>query len=62
MVWRGTVVMEGCSGDEGGAVVMKGVQCMFWGVVTKFVHANCILTYYNTTTLHIHLHHIQLNY
>ena len=42
MVWRGTVVMEGCSGDEGGAVVMKGVQCMFWGVVTKFVHANCI--------------------
>ena len=32
---EGAVVMEGCSGDG-------GVQCMFWGVVTKFVHANCI--------------------
>ena len=27
------MVMEGYSGDGG---------CMFWGVVTKFVHANCI--------------------
>ena len=32
------MVMEGYSGDGGG----RGVQCMFWGVVTKFVHANCI--------------------
>ena len=30
--------MEGYSGDGG----VEGVQCMFWGVVTKFVHANCI--------------------
>ena len=32
------MVMEGCSGDGG----VEGVQCMFWGVVTKFAHANCI--------------------
>ena len=30
------MVMEGYSGDGG----VQG--CMFWGVVTKFVHANCI--------------------
>ena len=35
MVMESAVVMEGYSGDG-------GVQCMFWGVVTKFVHANCI--------------------
>ena len=35
------MVMEAYSGD-GGAVVMEGVQCMFWRVVTKFAHANCI--------------------
>ena len=21
-----------------------GVQCMFWGVVTKFLHANCLIS------------------
>ena len=33
MVMEGTVMMEGCSGDGGVHVL---------GVVTKFVHANCI--------------------
>ena len=41
------MVMEGYSGDGGvqwcgGCSGDGGVQYMFWGVVTKFVHANCI--------------------